>query len=255
MISFRSLPRIIVKAWPSVLSIFAGIYVLGIMLAQARPGYFYSVDGGFKYLMIQQYLKGDFSTSLPSSRSALQQALWDAGCYPYTPPYVFTKSSDRVPAFPLYFPLLTTPFVKLFGFYGLHILPVIGLVATWILLAVAARRHRFGRWPVLMGMLSLTIASPLTIYGALFWEHSLAAFFAAIPIVVLMPDERLVRPKTAMLAGIAAGLGVFLRPEMLPLLPILVLLAALFRERAARPVLICFGTGVTLSGSSANLMG
>ena len=56
----------------------------------------------------------------------------------------------------------------------MFVIPALAVFLTWLKLFLVARRLGWGRWTT-AGALALAIfGSPLTFYGAVFWEHSLA---------------------------------------------------------------------------------
>jgi hypothetical protein len=76
-------------------------------------------------------------------------------------------------------------------------------------------------------LLILSLGSPLTIYGALYWEHTLSILlsFSAVVFCVTQP----VSAKYALLLGLLSGLAVWFRPETM-LLCLLFMATVLFKN-------------------------
>lgn len=122
-------------------------------------------------------------------------------------------SFQRLPIFAL----LVQPLFSWFGMQGLYLLPAIGGAATGVLaLHLLERRDRRpGMWVL------IAFGSPIFIYGAVFWEHTLATSLgmAGAWLALRLGSEasrsRLHRWAVWTAAGLVLGLSLFLRLEMI----------------------------------------
>lgn len=108
------------------------------------------------------------------------------------------------------FPLISAPFVALFGIRGAYVLPAIGFLGAILGIGYVGKRLDPERSVVLLFLVA-GAATPLLFYGLEFWEHAPAVGAAAISTGLLL-DSSLRR---AFGAGLFAGLAVLLRPEAL----------------------------------------
>jgi hypothetical protein len=196
------------------------------IVAQLPGEVFFSGDGALKTLHAKQHLDRGFSVALELESEGWVQELWGDGLYPFKPPFVYEEEGRYIVGFPFLFPLLTAPFYKLAGFRGLYLLPLAALWLLWLLFRNHCRRIGLEPANVLIALALLILASPLTLYGAVYWEHvpaALLAFFGLQFIAGLYTGEqRRVHP---LLCGLLAGLAVWLRAEYLVLIPIIFALA------------------------------
>ncbi len=95
-------------------------------------------------------------------------------------------------------------------------LPAAGVLLVWIWIALRAHAARLCAPAVCAALISLIFTSPLTLYGGMYWEHAPAAFFAAIPLILVLQDRKAAwTPVRTIALGCLSGAGVFLRPEAL----------------------------------------
>jgi hypothetical protein len=197
---------------------------------------FNSGDGGVKALQARQAAAGDFGIALHLPAPPWVRELWARGHYPFEPPFVYATRAGHLPQYPFLFPWLSALPYRALGFRGLFVLPALALFALWACFGLVARRAGVpARWRAL-ALASLVLTSPLTLYGAMFYEHTLAVLllFAGCAAVAL-PARPLSARKLAT-AGALAGIAPWLRSESWCLLAGLFLLAAirLVRERDRR---------------------
>lgn len=221
-----------IRPWLSLLIIVAGIVYSLFLLHQIPEGVYFGGDAGLKALVSQQLAQGTGRIDLISPTFNWVKDLWKLGLYPYQPPFVYPVGDRYFITFPFTFPLLTAPFYRLWGYFGLYVLPLLGIWAVWGLFYGFCRLLNYGERLTALGLVILIFASPLTIYGAIYWEHSLAvALGMASGVLILWARQRgepfrlkAVR-LTVMLAGICLGLTVWLRPEFLAVLALAIAIA------------------------------
>jgi len=192
-----------------------GFLYLAYLLTLPNDAVFFSGDGGLKYLMSQQFLHGNVSPALDLPVAPEAAGLWLKGFYPFDIPFVYLIDGRRVVSFPLYFPLASVPFLAAIGWRGLYILPAAAVLFVWIWIALCARALQFGKMALCTVLVSVIFASPLTLYGAMYWEHAPAAFMAAIPLSLILRKRNDIPSAVCVLAlGAVAGTGVLMRPEV-----------------------------------------
>ena len=113
-----------------------------------------------------------------------------------------------------FFPLLTLPFYRLWGAYGLYVLPALGgaALSTLTLGCIPRPYRRFSMW------LLIAFASPVCIYALLFWEHTPAAALTLFAVWWALRASPLTQPTKAWQwigIGIIMGLAAYLRLEVL----------------------------------------
>jgi hypothetical protein len=123
------------------------------------------------------------------------------------------------------FPLLSAPFIALFGVRGAYVLPASGLLlalagTAWLALRLDARRS-----PATV-VLTAFLGTPLLFYGLEFWEHALAAGIAALATALFVraapatvgpsfSSGATVTYGPAFGSGLLFGVATLLRPEAL----------------------------------------
>ena len=115
------------------------------------------------------------------------------------------------------FPVLSAPFIALFGIRGAYVLPALGfLLAIWASARLAAAVGLALTSATMM--LSAALGTPLLFYGLEFWEHAPAVAIAAIATTVFVEnttteDTRGHGSGRVFLAGVLFGVSILLRPE------------------------------------------
>lgn len=206
--------------------IVAGIFYSLFLLHQIPEGVYFGGDAGLKALLTQQLAQGTDRFDLVVSALPWVKNLWDSGLYPYQPPFVYHFGDRYFITFPYTFPLVTAPFYRLWGYYGLYVVPLLGLWGVWGLFYAACRLLRFSASLTALGLGILIFASPLTLYGAMYWEHSLAVALAiAGGVLILWARKGEPARLKAIAAGIGLGLAVWFRPEFLAVLALAIAIA------------------------------
>jgi hypothetical protein len=192
----------------------AGLVFAGYMLTLTRPGAFFSGDAGAKVLLVQQFARGDLSADLRLPAAPWVRELWDQGFYPFRPPFVYRVDGKYFSTYPVLFPLLTAPAYALLGWRGLYLWPVIGLLAIWLALLYLGRKLQLGPAWTALALFALVFASPLTLYGAMFWEHTMGVALAFWGLALLFAPGLRSPLRNGLLAGLLLGLSVSVRSEM-----------------------------------------
>lgn len=196
----------------------------------AREGVFYSGDGGVKFALARQFAQGDLHADLRLPAEPWVADLWARGLYPLEPPFAYEIDGRRYVKDPVFFPLVTAPLLAALGWPGLYVLPVASLWAIWIVFLLLARRLQVGPVTSSLALAAVVFASPLTVYGAMYWEHTLAVALAFGGIALLVTDEE--APAWRCVAGgVLVALSAWFRSEHYWLVAVLALLAV-----ASRPL-------------------
>lgn len=216
-------------AWVVVL---AGIAWLASLQAITPRGVFFTGDAGVKLLLTQRIAEGRLDGTLDPAAPSWVRKRWEAGLFPLEPPFAYESGGRFHAGFPATVPLLSAPFYRLFGFRGLHVLPGLAAVATWVAFLVGARALRLSPPQATFAVAFLVFGTPVALYGAMFWEHTLAVAFAFGGLIVLI--ERGVTPVPRLAAGGAlVGASAWFREELLALALVLTGLS-LLPERLRR---------------------
>jgi hypothetical protein len=206
--------------------ILAGVAFSLYLQGQVPDGVYFSGDAGLKALLAKQLSSGILRFDLvPPSETWISQ-LWNRGLYPYAEPFVYQVGSRYYITFPFTFPLVTAPLQALFGDRGLYLIPLLSTWGIWLVFYRTCQHLKFTSWGTSLGLAILIFASPLTVYSAMYWEHTLAVFLAFLGLAVLLNSQETggVSKKQAVLSGIAIGLSVWFRPEFLCLIGLLIIL-------------------------------
>lgn len=201
--------------------ILSGIFFSLYLLSQVPDDIYFSGDAGLKALLARQFSAGKLNFDLNLTVPSWVHNLWDIGLYPFEPPFSYKIANRYYITFPFTFPLVTAPFHALFGYRGFYIVP---LLSTWVIWFNFYRICQFFQVSVIatsVGLATLIFASPLTMYSAMYWEHTLAVSLAFSGLViVLTKGEKTFTPKDAVTSGVLIGLSVWFRPEFLALVAI-----------------------------------
>jgi hypothetical protein len=205
--------------------ILAGVAFSLYLQGQVPDGVYFSGDAGLKALLAKQLSSGILRFDLvPPSETWISQ-LWNRGLYPYAEPFVYQVGSRYYITFPFTFPLVTAPLQALFGDRGLYLIPLLSTWGIWLVFYRTCQHLKFTSWGTSLGLAILIFASPMTVYSAMYWEHTLAVFLAFLGLAVLLNCQETggVSKKQAVLSGIAIGLSVWFRPEFLCLIGLLII--------------------------------
>ena len=254
------------RKWLSwVLPGFVLILGIGITLGlqiHNRDGVFFNGDAGLKALLAQQLSTGKLDISLEIPQPAWVLTLWRQGLYPFAPPYAYEQQGNYFITFPFPFPTITAPFYALMGYHGLYVVPLLSLWVIWLRLWQVCRVWQIRSLITAMSLGLVILASPLTLYGAMYWEHTLAvalAFWGLSGLLFhVLPSSTTNRISIneALINGACVGLSVWLRPEFLCLIIILGMITVVSRLswlpkrlQAIVPRGLTLGVGIAFAGA------
>jgi hypothetical protein len=189
-----------------------------------RDGVFYTGDGGLKFALTRQFAEGNLHPDLRLPAEAWVVDLWNAGLYPLDRPFAYEIGGQRFVKDPIFFSLLTAPLYAAFGWPGLYVVPVASLWALWAVFILLARRLAVGPVTTSLALAGVVFASPLTLYGGIYWEHTLAVAlaFAGIALLATNGEDRAWR---AIGGGALVALSAWFRSEHYMLVAVVALLA------------------------------
>ena len=231
--------------------ILAGVLFSLYLVLQVPDEIFYSGDGGLKFLVAKQFSLGNFHIDIVRNVESWVSNLWREGLYPFgnKEPWIYYRENRYYSPFPFTFPVVTAPFYALFGFRGLYIIPLVSLWAIWYGFYQVCQRLKLGSAIASVALTILIFASPLTLYGAMYWEHTLAVALAFHGLAILFaPSAGELSRKEAILSGILIGLSVWFRGEFLCLVAIMCLfaLASVKMINLASPIILLL-SGIVFS--------
>jgi hypothetical protein len=210
------------------LIIVAGMFFTLCLQWQIPDEVFFSGDGGLKALLAKQFSTGDWRFDLHIPGGDWIKQLWHQGLYPFERPFVYQQGSDRYYiTFPFTFPLMSAPFYKLFGFRGLYIIPLVSIWLLWWRFLVVCQRLKLTLNSTAIALTALIFASPLTLYSAMYWEHSLAVLLGFYGLSSWVEPEGWAGRRSIILGGLALGFAFWLRPEFICLMAALLTITIL----------------------------
>lgn len=176
---------------------------------------FFSGDAGLKFLVIKQINNTGEYKSLNLQQPEWVQKIWQRGFYPFKEPFIYNTSLKHLIAFPPAFQWLNACLYKWLGYRGMYIIPCMSLVLLWLCFLSVFRRSKTNIFIVSFGLFLLAFCSPLTLYAAVYWEHTLAVLltFAGVAFIVRGQNSFL----QSLALGIITGLSIWFRPEALVL--------------------------------------
>ncbi|MEL6937685.1 MAG: hypothetical protein AAFO84_00665 [Cyanobacteria bacterium J06598_1] len=228
---YASPPRA-AHSWLPIVVIALGIALSLWLQLFTKEGVFFSGDGGLKALVAQslaQQIKAasfplDVSLNLPAADWV--EAVWQEGLYPFLPPFAYEVGPQHFITFPFTFPLVSAPFYALLGEQGLYVVPLVSLWLIWLRFWQIGLRASWSVTALCVGLVALIFASPLSLYGGMYWEHTLSVAIAFWGLSALLFPRNGTLSKNKLLgSGFLIGLAVWFRPEFLCLVAALSLLA------------------------------
>jgi hypothetical protein len=250
-----SLPRkpiaIVRSLRPAVFPVFvAGIAFTLIMIALTRENTFFSGDGSIKFLLARQISEGVFSPALRLQADDLTATLWRQGFYPYSPPFVYLIGTEYFINIPIFFSAVTALPYKLLGWHGLYVVPTVSLWITWLVFVRTSRLLSIDETSTSVGLFALIFAAPLTLYGSLYWEHTIGVALAFCGLSILLAPSSTRGFWMTLAAGLALGSSIWFRSEMYVLNAIVLGLAGiafLLGRRDVRPIPLAIGMATGLA--------
>lgn len=224
------------------------VLYLAFLVSSAQPGVFFSSDGGIKYLVVRQLTEGHGFKYMYLPQPQWVQAIWANGFFPIRPPFLYTSPSGYLFVFPPAFQIISSFFYAHFGNPGLLVIPILSTLLLWLGFVLFLRRCGISPSRIAIGLFIFVFCSPLTIYGATYWEHMTAILllFAGLSYLVRPPSG----PITALVLGLLSGLAAWFRPEALIMNVLYGLALVYLFAREKQPPTILFLIGMALGVGS-----
>ncbi len=226
---------------------FLSLCYLTFLVSTSRTGVFYSSDGGIKYMVVKQLAEGHGFKYLYLPQPQWVHDIWDNGFFPLRPPFLYPTPGGYLFVFPPALQIISTFFYSTFGYPGLYIIPIASTLLFWLCIVMLLRRCGLAPSSVAAGLFVLVFCSPLTIYGATYWEHMPAILLLVAGLAFVVRPPAGLAAAAAM--GFLSGLAAWFRPEAM-MMNVMYALAAVFlyiyaRRRATH------GKEDTMRGQSA----
>jgi hypothetical protein len=176
----------------------------------SEPATFWSSDSAVRFVQAESLRSQGYRTL--AVLYPAEDVDPDHDFYPVAEGFSYRRGGRTYLSYPWFFPALAAPFYGALGFPGLLVVPAVAGLA-----AAAATGTAVGRGGGPAGaavVLLVGVASPLLVYGAVFWDHTVVAALAAGGCALLLgePAERDPR-RRAFWAGALLGLGPWFRNE------------------------------------------
>ncbi len=217
----RASPRAALIA--ALLGVFL-VYLLGAWLIASTRS-IWSPDTGARFIQMQALLQPGADWSVPYPAAALDPEHRNSPLYLFA----FYREGRAYIHYSFLFALLSALFFRLFGYFGLLVLPVLAGMGTALTVYALARALRL-RFPI-APLLLAALATPLAIYSVVFWDHTITTGLAAAALYLCIRAITTGRLWLWFIAGAAVGAGYWFHEIMLPYLPALVAGAWWVRRR------------------------
>ena len=197
-----------------------GLFYALLVMAYLDPlNAFWSTDQGVKLVQTQSLILTKFHTSalvypgitIDPNRQFM----------PFRGQYL-VQGEQVFGMFPQAFSAVSAPFLFVFGYGGLYIVPVLAACAALFALALLGKRVLPLQWNIAL-VVAVGLCSPLIFYATNFWEHTTA--LCLVLFALLFSVHAIDRSQLAMLfaAGLCVGLAVWFRNETALVFPALLL--------------------------------
>jgi len=207
----------------------------GIVFAVLPGEVFFSGDLGMKYVLAASMARSDDLWQIAYEYPARDM---DPGLRFF--PFVWLRVVDGspVPGYITIHMLSNALLYRLFGGYGLHLVPLLsGLVLAWLAYRLAAMMAAPQPW---VAALLVGLCTPMLFYSLTTWEHAAAVCLATLSLYLMARQATIARWWEAGLAGLVAGLAMWSRREMY-LFPVVLVLAYGYVFRARRSKWLALG--------------
>jgi len=221
---------------------------LAFLVSSAQPGVFFSSDGGIKYIVVKQLTEGHGYKYMYLPQPQWVQQIWGNGFFPFRPPFLYPSPSGYLFVFPPAFQIISAFFYMRLGNAGLYVIPVSCTVLLWLGVVVLLKRCGVVPSRIAAGLFVLVFCSPLTIYGATYWEHMTAILllFSGLAFLVRPPAGM----PAALLMGLLSGLAAWFRPEAMMMNALYGLALAFLYVREKQRSTIVFVVGMIVGVGS-----
>ncbi len=227
------------------LACFVSLCWLTFLVSSIRPGVFFSLDGGVKLMIVKQLNQGHGFKYIDLPQPQWVHDIWNEGYFPFRPPFAYASPKGYLFSFPPAFSIISSFFYLKFGYAGLYVIPMLSTILLWVFMILLLNRIGVDAYKIAAAVFILVFCSPLSIYAATFWEHSLAV------LLLFTGTAFIVKPVSgspaAFLSGLLCGLAAWLRPEALVMLILYGLALVILYAKQKQPAYLVFIGGMALS--------
>jgi hypothetical protein len=223
--------------------ILIGAFFLAAQLLVLPPQGWVTGDQGSKYLQARA-----FAAQGPLNPAIEVLARDVDPTYLRQEPKLKNRRGRLVSEFLWLLPLLTAPFLRVFGMRGLYVVPALSVAV--IFLAAAALGRRLGDARGVWTAWVVLLVTPVAMYGLELWEHAPAAACVMAAAVLLAPDRSRTGVWRFAAAGAAVAAGALFREEVVTALPALLIGRAISLERDRVKDLIATGLWTALGAGA-----
>jgi hypothetical protein len=199
------------KKYSPYLIIFISFFFIWYIIFQINDNFFYSGDGGVKFGYVKQIADGSINTSVENTLPLWVNKLYNKDYSPFNPPFFYNVNDEMHFSFPIYFPFMSSLMYKIGGRYGLYIIPSISLLFSWLIMLLYIKNNYNYKYGIII-LIAYILATPLFLYGAIFWEHTLAVLLVSIGVFCFKSDNQNTF-LISILSGFLFSLSIFFRPE------------------------------------------
>ena len=166
-----------------------------------------------KFLVIKQINAHQGFKYLDLTQPQWVREIWNKGFFPMKEPFVYSTPIGYLISFPPAFQIINALLLKIFGYLGLYFIPLLSILILWTWVFKFLKKRNVSELNMAIAIFILTFCSPLTLYGAMYWEHmpTVLLLFAGA-VFILNGTESL---RISALLGFLTGLAIWLRPEAL----------------------------------------
>jgi len=197
------------RVWLAVLACAAVYAAAGWYLSEPRT--FWSSDNAVRFVQLESVRRNGYRSLAPFYPA--EDLDPEHGFFPIAEGFSYRRDGRTYLSYPWVFPLLAAPLCGALGFPGLLVLPAVaGLAAA---AAVGCSLGQTSTAGGIAAVLVVGLASPLVVYAAVFWDHTLVTALGAGAVAVLLAGgEGGSGWRSGFWAGVLLGLGPYFRNEM-----------------------------------------
>src|SRR5207244_8876234 len=116
--------------------------------------------------------RGDFQVAIDLQAPDWAKTLLLKGFYPFAPTFVWYIKGRFFMIYHFLFPLMNAGLYRWFGYPGFYLIPLVSLWLFWIVFIRACHAANFSDNQTALALGCLIYSSPVTLYSAMFWEHT-----------------------------------------------------------------------------------
>ena len=194
---------------------------------------FWITDGGNKFIQLQNFERNlRINIEYPSADIDPKLEF-----FPYAGHHFHNIDGKIYSFYPFYFPLISILNYKLFGYFGLYLIPLLSTLLCMLAMQLIKEIKLDDKYGV--GILALAFSTPMFFYGQTFWEHVPSVLLSTVSVYLIMRIIFNNSKSTLLLItiGILLGLSAILREEGYTL-TLAIFISLLFVTRQKKKLLL-----------------